>query len=76
MCFIGDVCVVFIDNCVVGIEVNVDRINKLWDELFMLVMVFNFYIGYDNVVKIVKKVYKEGMILKEVVISLGLLMEE
>lgn len=67
---------VFIDNCVVGIEVNVERINKFRDEFLMLVIVLNFYIGYDNVVKIVKKVYKEGIILKEVVISLGLLIEE
>lgn len=37
----------------------------------MLVIVFNIYIGYDKVVEIVKKVYKEGLILKVVVFVLG-----
>lgn len=42
----------------------------------MLVMVLNIYIGYENVVKIVKIVYKNGIILKEEVINLGLLIVE
>lgn len=39
-------------------------------------MVLNLYIGYENVVKIVKFVYKEGLMLKEVVLKFELLIEE
>lgn len=73
---IGDACVAFTDNCVVGIEANVDRINKLRDESLMLVTALNPHIGYDNAAKIAKKAHKEGTTLKEAAISLGLLTEE
>lgn len=73
---IGDACVAFTDNCVVGIEANVERINKLRDESLMLVTALNPHIGYDNAAKIAKKAHKEGTTLKEAAISLGLLTEE
>jgi len=73
---IGDACVAFTDNCVVGIQANVDRINKLRDESLMLVTALNPHIGYDNAAKIAKKAHKEGTTLKEAAISLGLLTEE
>lgn len=63
-----DVIVLFNDNCVVGIEVDEEVINENVNCLLMFVIVLNLYIGYENVVKIVKYVYKEGLILKEVVL--------
>ena len=73
---IGDACVAFTDNCVTGIEANVERINKLRDESLMLVTALNPHIGYDNAAKIAKKAHKEGTTLKEAAISLGLLTED
>ena len=61
---IGDACGAFTDNCVVGIEANVERINKLRDESLMLVTALNPHIGYDNAAKIAKKAHKEGTTLK------------
>ena len=73
---IGDACVAFTDNCVVGIQANVDRINQLHDKSLMLVVALNPHIGYDNAAKTAKKAHKEGTTLKEAAISLGLLTEE
>ena len=66
----GDACVAFTDNCVVGIQANVDRINQLRDESLMLVAALNPRIGYDNAAKTAKKAHKEGTTLKEATISL------
>ena len=72
----GDAYVAFTDNCVVGIQANVDRINQLHDKSLMLVAALNPRIGYDNAAKTAKKAHKEGTTLKEATISLGLLTEE
>ena len=72
----GDACVAFTDNCIVGIQANVDRINQLRDESLMLVTALNPRIGYDNAAKTAKKAHKEGTTLKETTLSLGLLTEE
>ena len=72
----GDACVAFTDNCVVGIQANVDRINQLHDKSLMLVAALNPRIGYDNAAKTAKKAHKEGTTLKEATISQGLLTEE
>ena len=72
----GDAYVAFTDNCVVGIQANVDRINQLRDKSLMLVAALNPRIGYDNAAKTAKKAHKEGTTLKEAAISLGLLTEE
>lgn len=73
---IADGCVSFVDNCVDGIEPNIDRLNKLRDESLMLVTALNPHIGYDNAAKIAKKAHKEGTTLKEAGVALGLLTEE
>ena len=72
----GDACVAFTGNCVVGIQANVDRINQLHDKSLMLVAALNPRIGNDNAAKTAKKAHKEGTTLKEATISLGLLTEE
>jgi fumarate hydratase class II len=73
---IADACVSFSDNCVVGIEANVERIEKLRDESLMLVTALNPHIGYDNAAKIAKKAHKEHTTLLQAALDLGLLTEE
>ncbi|XP_053567112.1 fumarate hydratase, mitochondrial isoform X2 [Bombina bombina] len=73
---LGDASVSFTENCVVGIQANTERINKLMNESLMLVTALNPHIGYDNAAKIAKTAHKEGATLKEIAIKLGLLTEE
>ncbi len=73
---IADGCNSFTDNCVVGIEANVARIDKLLNESLMLVTALNPHIGYDNAAKIAKKAHAEGTSLKDAAVALGLLTAE
>ena len=73
---IGDACVSFTDNCVVGIEADAERIAQLRDDSLMLVTALNPHIGYDNAAKAAKKAFAEGTTLKEAALALGLLTEE
>ncbi|MCB1591699.1 MAG: class II fumarate hydratase [Alphaproteobacteria bacterium] len=73
---IADGCNSFTDNCVVGIEANTARIDKLMNESLMLVTALNPHIGYDNAAKIAKKAHAEGTSLKDAAVALGLLTEE
>lgn len=73
---IADACNSFTDNCVVGIQPNTARIDKLMNESLMLVTALNPHIGYDNAAKIAKKAHAEGTTLKESAIALGLLTSE
>ena len=66
----------FIDQCLVGIVANEDRIKQLLEQSLMLVTALNPYIGYDNAAKIAKKAHKEGATLKEAALALGLVTEE
>ncbi|SCV70907.1 BQ2448_3669 [Microbotryum intermedium] len=63
----------FTKNCVVGIEANEERINKLLNESLMLATILNSTLGYDNVAKCAKKAHKEGTTLKEATLGLGFL---
>ena len=73
---LADACVSFTDNCIVGIEANKERINKLMNESLMLVTALNPHIGYDNAAKIAKHAHKKGLSLKEAGIELKLLTSE
>nr|XP_048695314.1 fumarate hydratase, mitochondrial [Caretta caretta] len=73
---LGDVSVSFTDNCVVGIQANTERINKLMNESLMLVTALNPHIGYDKAAKIAKTAHKEGTTLKAAAIKLGFLTSE
>ncbi|MGZ9096758.1 MAG: class II fumarate hydratase [Micavibrio sp.] len=73
---LADSCNSFTDNCVIGIEANTDRINKLLHESLMLVTALNPHIGYDNAAKIAKKAHAEGTTLKDAGIALNLLTAE
>ena len=73
---VGDAAVSFTDNCVAGIEANVDRITSLRDQSLMLVTALNPHIGYDNAAKVAKKAFAEGTTLKAAAVALGLLSEQ
>jgi len=73
---LGDASVAFTDKCVVGIEVNRDRVEKLLHESLMLVTALNPHIGYDAAAKIAKTAHKNGTTLKDEAIGLGYLTEE
>ena len=66
----------FTDKCIVGIEPNRERLDKLLHESLMLVTALNPHIGYDNAAKIAKKAHADGTTLKEAGIALDLLTEE
>ncbi len=69
-------CNSFTDNCVVGIEANEARIDKLLNESLMLVTALNPHIGYDNAAKIAKKAHADGSTLLEAGQALGLMNAE
>lgn len=73
---LGQACLSFNDNCVVGIEPNHDEIQKKLDSSLMLVTALNTHIGYDKAAKIAKKAYAENTTLKEASIALGYLTAE
>jgi len=65
---LADVCESFNKNCVIGIEANLDNINKGLQGSLMLVTALNSHIGYDKAVEIAKKAHKEGTTLKQAAI--------
>ena len=73
---IGDACVSFSVNCVMGIEPNYETISKLVNNSLMLVTALNTKIGYYKSADIANKAFKEGTTLKSAALSLGYLTEE
>ncbi len=73
---IGDACVSFTNNCVVGIEANEANIKQNLENSLMLVTALNPYIGYEKSAKIAKKAHTEGTTLREAAIELGFLTNE
>ncbi|HID67775.1 MAG TPA: class II fumarate hydratase, partial [Roseibacterium sp.] len=71
MQLIGDACATFTDNCVVGIEANTARIEKIMNESLMLVTALAPTIGYDNATKVAKTAHRNGTTLKHEAIALG-----
>lgn len=55
---LGDAASAFTKNCVVGIEANIENINKIMNESLMLVTALNPHIGYDKVLYDVSLEYK------------------
>ena len=70
---IGDACVSFTKNCVIGIEPNHHRINELVQNSLMLVTALNTKIGYYKAAEIANKAHQEGSSLKEAGLTLGYL---
>tara|TARA_B100001105_G_scaffold243488_1_gene224500 strand:- start:133 stop:1533 length:1401 start_codon:yes stop_codon:yes gene_type:complete len=73
---IGDACVSFDINCVIGIEPNHVNLKKNLDNSLMLVTALNTKIGYEKAAKIAKTAYQNGTTLKEEAINLGYLTGE
>ena len=73
---LGQACLSFNDNCVVGIEPNLPEIKNKLDNSLMLVTALNTHIGYDKAAKIAKKAYNENTTLKEAAIELSFLTAE
>ena len=70
---LGDACVSFTENCVLGIEPNHNRINELVQNSLMLVTALNTKIGYYKAAEIANKAHKEGITLREASSALGYL---
>lgn len=68
---LSDGIVSFNKNCAVGIQANVEHINKLMNNSLMLVTALNPHIGYDKAAEIAKKAYVEGTTLKEAAVKSG-----
>jgi fumarate hydratase class II len=73
---LADACDSFDKHCAVGIEPNLNVIEKHLENSLMLVTALNPHIGYENAAKIAKKAHKEGTTLREAAISLQLLTSE
>ncbi|MDR1021829.1 MAG: class II fumarate hydratase [Prevotellaceae bacterium] len=73
---LGDVCTSFNDNCAVGIEPNMTRINELVNNSLMLVTALNTHIGYEKAAQIAKKAHKEHTTLRAAALTLGYLTDE
>ncbi|MCD4774111.1 MAG: class II fumarate hydratase [Bacteroidales bacterium] len=73
---IGDACVSFTNNCVIGIEANEANIKQNLENSLMLVTALNPHIGYEKSAKIAKKAHTEGTTLREAAIELGFLNNE
>ena len=72
---IGDACLSFTNNCVLGVEPNHQRIEELVNNSLMLVTALNTKIGYYKAAEIANKAHTEGSTLKEAALSLGYLTE-
>jgi fumarate hydratase class II len=70
---LSEASVSFAENCVRGIEPNLERIDQLMRSSLMLVTALNPHIGYDAAAAIAKKAYKDNTTLKEAGVELGLL---
>lgn len=68
---IGDACKSFNDNCVVGIEPNMERIDDLLNQSLMLVTALNSHIGYYKAAEIAQTAHANGTTLREEAVALG-----
>ena len=73
---LGDACASFNDNCAVGIEPNLERIEANLASNLMQVTALNRHIGYDKAAKIAKHAHHEGLSLREAALGLGLVTPE
>jgi fumarate hydratase class II len=73
---LGDAAVSFSDNCVAGIEPNLDRIAELMEKSLMLVTALTPHIGYDKSASIAKLALKNGTTLREEAVGGGFVTAE
>ncbi|MAE08324.1 MAG: fumarate hydratase, class II [Bacteroidetes bacterium] len=73
---LGDVCVSFTKNAVIGIEPVHGIVKEKLENSLMLVTALNTHIGYEKAAKIAKKAHAEGTTLREATLELGYLTDE
>ena len=66
----------FNDNCALGIEPNLKRINDLLSQSLMLVTALNTHIGYYKAAEIAQEAHKNGTTLRDEAVRLKYLTEE
>ena len=66
----------FVDNCIIGITVNEEKMKEYLNRSLMLVTCLTPEIGYDKAAQAAKYAHKNSLTLKESVLSLGLMSEE
>lgn len=70
-----DACRAFDDQCVSGLEPNLERIAENLERNLMVVTALNPHIGYDKGAEIAKKAHAEGTTLREAALTLGYVTE-
>lgn len=73
---LADSMISFDENCIVGLEPNLDAIEENVNRSLMLVTALNPHIGYEKAAEIAKLAFKEGTTLKEAAIKTGYLTAE
>jgi fumarate hydratase class II len=73
---LGDAMISFTDNCVEGIEPNLERIAELMEKSLMLVTALSPHIGYDKAATIAKLAQKKGTTLREEAVGGGFVSAE
>jgi fumarate hydratase class II len=73
---LADGCKSFQNNCLVGIQPNLQKIQEYVGKSLMIAAALNPVVGYDNAAKIAKIALKEYKSLKQVAVELGLMTEE
>jgi fumarate hydratase class II len=73
---LGDACRSFADNCVAGLEPNLERIDQHLASSLMLATALNPHIGYDNAAKVAITAHADGLTLKQAAVALGLATEK
>jgi fumarate hydratase class II len=68
---LGEAVMSLTDNCIVGIEPNLERIAELLEKSLMLVTALSPHIGYDKAAKIAKLALKNGTTLREEAVGGG-----
>ena len=73
---LADSVVSFTNNCIIGIEPNIDHISDLMEKSLMLVTSLVPHIGYDNAAKIAKSALKNNSTLRDEAIASGMVSKE
>lgn len=66
----------FDEHCAIGIEPNMEVLERNLSNSLMLVTALNPYIGYENAAKIAKTAHEQGTSLREAALASGLLTAE
>ncbi len=70
---LANVCDVFVDKLLVGLEVNTERCEQLIEQSLMMVTSLAPEVGYDNAAKLAKRAFEEGKTIRELVQAEGLI---